>query len=485
MGRQGPGLDRRELPETAVVNPMRHFPAFLALALVLLSGACRTPEGPAKLRAEFGDGGIPVDWGNVAVASVPSSPEASVANAAARRLNQAATLAKLVDGWPAGFATQDAIVAVPLTLLEEPQNQPFGDGQANGSIAWPGWPAGAEDVPVIAYAATSSSGRILVVEAAQELMDLVLPADGAVTVELGDEAHVVTAAMTFDAERKVFRTLFSDVAALAAKDAFPTSFAALPDWSYAALMPDSWGKLRVRFARGSAKDERAWPLLFRFPAGKTGAILASLSEDQRKHKHLSNVASWPFTATTTATPYEQLKTWQAAAGDSVAHFYPGAAGVHHEHAGHMTASGGVDTFVVEKAADAPKLQVLYTCFDGRNPEKEANWAVPSGAGWHVIGEKPNNDSEPQTYGESIVHNLESAGIFAGWGVRSPIALTGEAPFGARDVATFRVLRPGETFTTAQNHFHWYAIDAKDRVCATIWKHFCPLTSDMSLGCASH
>lgn len=188
-----------------------------------------------------------------------------------------------------------------------------------------------------------------------------------------------------------------------------------------------------------------------------------------------------------------MKVWLDAQSPSakVADFYPasGNSGVHDHftdssnHQSH-TATGGVDTYVLKSKVG--HAQILYTCFDARNPTNEAQWGVPSGAGWHSIGHElphPNNTPDKWTFGESIVNTLEKSGIFAGWGVRTPYPFSEEAPFEAKDVTTFRVLRSGEVFTTAKSHFHWYAVDAAQKVCTIIWKHMdCKLKSDRDLAC---
>jgi hypothetical protein len=130
-----------------------------------------------------------------------------------------------------------------------------------------------------------------------------------------------------------------------------------------------------------------------------------------------------------------------------------------------------------------KNQILFTCFDARDTNQEAQWGVPSGAGWHSIGHELPAPNDQWTYAETVVNTLEKSGIFAGWGVQTPYPFSEQSPFDAKDVATFRVLRSGEVFTTAKYHFHWYAIDAAKKACTTIWKHMgCPLRSDRHLHC---
>ena len=102
---------------------------------------------------------------------------------------------------------------------------------------------------------------------------------------------------------------------------------------------------------------------------------------------------------------------------------------------------------------------------GGKPERSSTaGGVPSGAGWHSIGAPTN--------AETIVNNYEATGILAGWAVETPYPFAGEAPFAAKDVATFRIVRHGEAFTTARGHLHWYAVDSTNPVCVTIWKHGC-------------
>src|SRR5690606_12672315 len=90
-----------------------------------------------------------------------------------------------------------------------------------------------------------------------------------------------------------------------------------------------------------------------------------------------------------------------------------------------------------------------------------------------------------TFAETVVNSFERAGIFAGWGVRTPYPFAEDAPYEAKDIATFRVLRSNEAYTTAKSHFHWYAVDASQKICTVIWKHLgCALVSDRELRCAN-
>jgi hypothetical protein len=122
--------------------------------------------------------------------------------------------------------------------------------------------------------------------------------------------------------------------------------------------------------------------------------------------------------------------------------------------GEKTAVGGVLTWAIEKPFSSFKH--LYTCFEARNLQKEKQHNVPSGAGWHRIGDS----------GESILNTLE----------KSPIPVAIARSHNSRSLYSEAVtafwLRPGEVFVAPRNVFHWFVNPYPKDVCAEIWVHNC-------------
>jgi hypothetical protein len=148
------------------------------------------------------------------------------------------------------------------------------------------------------------------------------------------------------------------------------------------------------------------------------------------------------------------------------------------------------TWVAEQ--DSP-FKVMYTCFERRQADEEANVnrglpageqsnfgrTVASGGGWHRIGDNQ----------ETIMNSLEDAPVAVASGIGSPIERAGlQLPAGSnfvhglRDVSVTRWLQPGESFVTLiqggkvdsfegknSNH-HWYFFQQNSEVCTEEWVH---------------
>jgi hypothetical protein len=139
---------------------------------------------------------------------------------------------------------------------------------------------------------------------------------------------------------------------------------------------------------------------------------------------------------------------------------------------------------VGSAPIAP-FKIMYTCFDRRQPDREASapdGGVASGGGWHRIGDPA----------ETILNDLEPGPIPVAWATGNPAA--GAAPpsggfaYGLTDLATFRWLRPGEAFVTsrgtdAQPHYHWYFFPGAKPACTEEWVHPCVPTG-VTFACAA-
>jgi len=124
--------------------------------------------------------------------------------------------------------------------------------------------------------------------------------------------------------------------------------------------------------------------------------------------------------------------------------------------------------------DAP-FKVLYTCFQQRQPGKEAAHGVVSGGGWHRIGDPA----------ETIFNSLESAPLVVGTGFQNAAkAFSQEAPgalaYGLADVVTVRWLAPGEALVTRRPDFHWFFFQSSSNVCTEEWVHPCVPAGDQPL-----
>lgn len=128
--------------------------------------------------------------------------------------------------------------------------------------------------------------------------------------------------------------------------------------------------------------------------------------------------------------------------------------------GEYTAVGGVQTWGIVEKEFGP-FKHLYTCFEDRKLNSENEKGVPSGAGWHHIGDAA----------ETILNTLESLPV--------PIAIAREhkfpnAAFGMTHTISATWLSANEAAVTKQGEFHWYVIPYEQPVCAEVWVHNCVL-----------
>lgn len=129
-----------------------------------------------------------------------------------------------------------------------------------------------------------------------------------------------------------------------------------------------------------------------------------------------------------------------------------------------TAVGGVWTWITESYSP---FKTGYLCFDARAPlQIEQQFAVPSGAGWHRVGDPA----------ETIINTLEGMPLLMAQGVSNRPGML-QPPFGGfawglADSASVRWLRPDEAFITPQGDYHWYPIQFDREVCIELWIHPC-------------
>jgi hypothetical protein len=161
----------------------------------------------------------------------------------------------------------------------------------------------------------------------------------------------------------------------------------------------------------------------------------------------------------------------------------------------ITAVGNGDTTLI-LSPNAP-FKMAYICFDGRNLDGETQLGVPSGGGWHEIGD----------HAETVMNTLENAAPLFGYANGKP-GDNREYTYGLSDVTVIRKLRPGMalvtaagTTTTAEdatfNHeargtgpangrnYHWFAFEQPTEVCAVEWVHPCipNVSNNIGLSCS--
>jgi hypothetical protein len=169
-----------------------------------------------------------------------------------------------------------------------------------------------------------------------------------------------------------------------------------------------------------------------------------------------------------------------------------------------TAVGGGLTWLVDRGPHST-FKNLYTCFDSRNFDKESQFGVPSGGGWHEIGDAA----------ETIINNLELNAVPVGFATGLPWATPPDNmkfPWGLADVATVRLLMPGEAMVTAAGdqtwmedetfrknrdnskrgteksgggrNYHWFFFPHSEPTCTQEWVHHCRSNekNNLGLGC---
>lgn len=140
--------------------------------------------------------------------------------------------------------------------------------------------------------------------------------------------------------------------------------------------------------------------------------------------------------------------------------------------GEKTALGGVLTWGIVEKSFGP-FKHLYTCFEKRDVAQEKQTGVPSGAGWHHIGDPA----------ESLLNTLESASL--------PVAVArthgrSNAAYGLTESITATWLQTDEVLVTQQGEFHWYLNPYESTVCTEIWVHGCVpnLTNNWGFSCGT-
>ncbi|MBK7890322.1 MAG: hypothetical protein IPJ84_05570 [Bdellovibrionales bacterium] len=172
-----------------------------------------------------------------------------------------------------------------------------------------------------------------------------------------------------------------------------------------------------------------------------------------------------------------------------------------------TGVGGGLTWLVDRGAGST-FKNLYTCFDPRNFNEESKMGVPSGGGWHEIGDAA----------ETIINDLEIGAVPVGFATGLPWATPPDQtkfPWGLSDVVTLRLLMPGEAVVTPAGdrtweedrparevsefhpdwskskrgtdqsgggrNYHWFFFPTNEPTCTQEWVHHCRPTEANNLG----
>lgn len=405
------------------------------VGLVLsLSGACVGSDddsvvspggGGGKTDDPFPPGALPADlpaWGGADAARW--QPEAIIANAVTAELHRV--------GDPL------ARVSIPATLLKS-SFAPFGDGQSNAAVTLASWTA--RRPPLVA---TRTGSRLSI------RFDRALPFSGD-TFELWTTAG--TWVMSVASTRSSEGDWLIDVTNV------PTAIA-----NRLLVSPRGWADV--------------FPLSFTLPVGRVDALAQSVPPSLRTLPGGEPVVD-PIGARDSAAAdrgaFEVLSSSSFPAGfinqspflaDELHASFPQGG------APRTTAVGSAFTWVAEQP-----FKDLYVCFEQRRLDLEAQHGVPSGAGWHHIGDA----------GESILSSLERAPILIGYADGQPpltLPQGAQLAYGLDRPTTYGLLQPGEVFTTPRGDFHWYAVHHAQNPCVQIWVHRCePSADEPSFACA--
>ena len=139
------------------------------------------------------------------------------------------------------------------------------------------------------------------------------------------------------------------------------------------------------------------------------------------------------------------------------------------------------------------FKIAYLCFDSRNQSQEKLTGLPSGAGWHEVGDPA----------ETVMNSLEDAPVIFGYANGKPAARTpsGNFAYGLSDIAVVRLVQPNSAIVTSagsrtltegysntrgttgasDRNYHWFIFNQRQNVCALEWVHPCAPNATNHLG----
>jgi hypothetical protein len=398
------------------------------------TGESHLNAGPMPTLPYAGGSGSTAPWGGND--SSNWRPEAVLANATSEALNTA---------WAMG-AVKDVRVAVPVKLLDSGFNE-FGDGQANAAPSFEWWSE--KRPPVVATLVQLTDGTARIVfrfdRSLRTAPDWELRYNGT-TVTL---TTTTTSAGDFTVTWSVPQDL--DLSSTLSTQALLVHPVGWRDW---------------------------FPLWFRIPVRGVNDLIATVPSSMRTfssdqgslvdHESVSSSAN----KNDGQTPYQRLTSRTLSSAYNQQPFNPGDIHAVFPWNGQTYVTGiGAGWTWVASQPPAP-FKVMYTCFQRRQPSAEAsapNGGVPSGGGWHRIGDPA----------ETILNDLEAGPLVVGSGMNQPytdaVPNGGGFAYNLSDVAVIRWLQPGEAFITrrgsgAHENYHWYYFSQSTEVCTEEWVH---------------
>ncbi|HWO17660.1 MAG TPA: hypothetical protein VNO30_02750 [Kofleriaceae bacterium] len=327
-------------------------------------------------------------------------------------------------------------VSVPVALWKSTY-APYGDGQTNAAAAFVSW-SGARP-PVVG---TKRGTRIEI------RFDRTLPFSGD-TFELWTPSGAWVQSV-------------------------PSTRTAAGDWLVSIASPPAAVAERLVVSPRGWRD--GFPLSFALPVTTVSSLASSLPQSLRRlpgGEPVVDPVAAALAAGSTRTVYDVLRSSSFPAGfinqspfvsSSLHASFPQGG------APRVTAVGGSSTWVAESP-----FKDMYVCLDRRGTAAEATYGVPSGAGWHNIGDA----------GESILASLETSPFLIGYAAGAPLAppAGGALAYGLSHATTFALLQPGQAFTSPRGDFHWYAVHHATSPCVQVWVHRCvPSASAPSMAC---
>jgi hypothetical protein len=400
-------------------------------------------------------------------------PEAILANAVSRALNKAWKKPEVVD----------VIVSVPVKMIPT-KERPYGDGQTNASVAFgPDWMS--REPQLVTSLLRFKNG--------QRFMEILF--SRSVTIK----ESKVTVKMFAGSNKDELVNLTLDRSGYHGTWKVPEDieFGDLTGSKVIWIHPLGW--------------DAAFPIDFRFPIYQNGNLLASSSSAQTsgqlpldpmgilaKSKNSGRLAQ-DLLKETVFGP-EWIKNNNGGdyfTVDNIHGEVPGPTGQM------KTAVGGGLTWVIGRGLGST-FKNLYTCFDPRNFVQESIHGVPSGGGWHEIGDAA----------ETIINAVELAPVGVGFATGLPSQTPPNSlkfAWGLSDVASVRFLMPGEGMMTAAGditwkedeearpnsdwsksvrprdqsgrgrNYHWFFFQSDQPICTQEWVHNCRPLKDNNFG----
>ncbi|MEW5854966.1 MAG: carbohydrate-binding module family 20 domain-containing protein [Myxococcota bacterium] len=426
-------------------------------AVALEDDALLQRESPMPSLPHAGGQGALTPWGGTNAARW--RPEAILANAVSDALNRA---------WRVGNVA-DVVVAVPVQLLSSTFHE-YGDGQSNAAVTFNAWSA--TRPPVVATLMRFHDDTTQV----RLWLDASLPlSSSSITIQYEHEGMTYEDSLELGVASQGTRvTTWTPPRALSLGNPLNTQTVL--------LRPAGWAD--------------AFPLRFHFPVRPIAELKASVPSAWQRFSDGGDIVDHEGVSAQLhpgLVPFHRLLGRTMSAAYDPQPYTPASI-----HARFPSSQGEVVTGVgrgwtwVAHQPLAP-FKIMYTCFEQRRADLEAqapHGGVTSGAGWHLIGDPA----------ETILHDLETEPVAVAFGTRNPwpesLLRSGGYAWGLSDVATFRLLRPGEAFVARrggsltdgngtvwpQDNFHWFFFQQQRPVCTEEWVHPCVPGASLDFAC---